>query len=63
MRYYAPCDPACPEYRDFAEALFNDPMTYAMGAPTDDIMEGFEHKHRAKCERCKAFGLANIEVE
>jgi hypothetical protein len=61
-RYHAPCDPACPEYSGFADALFDDPMTSAMGAPTDDIMEGFERKHRARCKRCQEYGAANIEV-
>jgi len=28
----------------------------AMGAPTDDIMEGFERKHRIKCKRCQEYG-------
>lgn len=61
--WYAPCDPDCPEYRDFAEALFNDPMTYAMGAPTDEIMEGYEQRHRALCERCSEYGAANIDIK
>jgi hypothetical protein len=63
MKWYAPCDPSCPEYRDFCEALFNDPMTEAMGAPTDDIMEGFEQRHRSKCKRCQEYGAANIDVK
>ena len=37
-------------------------MTLAMGAPTAEIMEGFEKKHRATCKRCLAYGAANIEV-
>jgi hypothetical protein len=62
-KWYAPCDPDCPEYRDFAEVLFNDPMTAAMGAPTDEIMEGFELKHKRTCKRCQEYGTANIDVE
>lgn len=62
MRYRAPLDPECPKVREFRNALFDDPMTEAMGAPTDEIMEGFEKKHRATCERCKKFGAANIEI-
>ena len=63
MRWHAPLDPDCPEARQFIDALFNDPMTEAMGAPIDDIMEGFEQKHRARCLRCQEYGAANIEVE
>jgi hypothetical protein len=44
-------------------ALFDDPMTEAMGAPTDDICEGFERKHRATCQRCQEYGAANVEVQ
>lgn len=62
MQYHAPLDPDCPEASSFFEALFNDPMTAAMGAPTDDICEDFEHKHRAQCARCQKYGVANIEV-
>ncbi len=61
-RYHAPLDPECPQVEAFTSALFDDPMTEAMGAPTDDIMEGFERKHRVKCKRCQEFGAANIEV-
>jgi hypothetical protein len=62
MRYHAPLDPDCPEVFKFYDGLFNDPMTHAMGAPTDDICEGFERKHRARCKRCQEYGAANIEV-
>lgn len=61
-KMHAPLDPECPTVSEFASALFDDPMTSAMGTPTDDIMDDFEAKHRAKCERCQAFGAANIEV-
>jgi hypothetical protein len=37
-------------------------MTTAMGAPTDDIVEGFERKHRRNCKRCQEYGCDNIEV-
>jgi hypothetical protein len=43
--------------------LVGDPMTQAMCAPVDEIMEGFEQRHRAKCERCQEYGAANIDVE
>jgi hypothetical protein len=62
MRYHAPLDPNCPEVAEFEENLFDDPMTDAMGAPTDDIMEDFERRHRVTCPRCQEYGAANIEV-
>lgn len=61
-QWHAPLDPDCPEVREYSDTLFDDPMTAAMGAPVDDIMEGFERKHRKTCKRCQAFGAANIEV-
>ena len=33
-------------------------MTEAMGAPTDDIVEGFERRHRRLCKRCQEYGAA-----
>jgi hypothetical protein len=62
-RWHAPVDPDCPEVREFSDNLFDDPMTSAMGAPVDEIMESFERKHRQKCKRCQEFGAANIQVE
>lgn len=62
-RWVYPLDPNCPEYERFASTLFDDPMTSAMGAPTDDILEGFERKHRIKCKRCQEYGAANVDVE
>ena len=62
MRYHQPLDPACPEAAEFTSTLLDDPMTQAMGAPVDDILEGFERKHRRECVRCQLYGVANIEV-
>lgn len=62
-RWHAPCDPECPEYAEFCNALMDDPMTHAYGAPVNDIMQDFERKHRAKCKRCQEYGAANIDVE
>jgi hypothetical protein len=62
MQYHMPLDPECPDVAAFTESLFDDPMTTAMGAPVDDIIEGFDRRHRAKCARCQAFGAANVEV-
>jgi hypothetical protein len=44
------------------ESLFGDPMTAAMGAPVDDIVDGFERSHRSTCKRCLDYGCENIEV-
>ena len=60
--YYHPLDPECPPVAAFTESLFGDPMTKAMGAPSDEIMEGFERKHRVICERCQRYGAANVEA-
>lgn len=62
MRYHSPLDPSCPKVANFISCLFDDPMTEAMGAPTDDIVEVFERRHRVSCKRCQEFGAANIEV-
>lgn len=58
---HAPVDPECPEVDKFMTALFNDPMSSMCGC-LDDVVEGFEKKHIAKCARCRAYGCANIEV-
>lgn len=58
----APLDPECPEVVTFTNALFDDPLTEAMCAPADEIMEAFARKHRTKCPRCQEYGAANIEV-
>jgi len=63
VRYVAPLDPDCPKVAEFRESLYGDPMTKAMGAPTDDIEEDFARKHRATCTHCQEYGAANIEVE
>lgn len=60
--FYAPLDPACPEVKEYSRTLMDDPMTRAMGAPVDEILEDWANIHRQKCQRCKEYGLANIEV-
>jgi hypothetical protein len=62
MRYRAPLDPQCPAVADFMSSLLDDPMTKAMGAPVDDIVEGFEARHMKACQRCQEYGTANIEI-
>ena len=61
-RYYLPLDPACPDVAAFTASLLDDPMTHAMGAPVDDIMDGFTKRHRAICQRCQEYGAANVEI-
>ncbi len=62
MRWHIPCDPDCPIVNQFMTTLFEDPLTSAYGAPTDDIIEGFENVHKRTCHRCRLFVAANIEV-
>ncbi len=62
-RYHLPLDPECPEVERFHDRLYGDPMTAAMGAPTEEIEESFASKHRLLCERCREFGAANVGYE
>lgn len=62
MTNHSPVDQQCPDVEDFTETLFGDPLTEAMGAPVDEIMEDFETKHRIGCKRCQDYGAANMEV-
>ena len=57
-----PLDPDCPAVAGFRDALYGDPMTAAMGAPTGDIEEGFARRHRPGCRRCQAHGAANVDI-
>lgn len=62
FRYHVPLDPDCP---DNPIVIFNeDPITQAYGLGGDEEFTGpMEAKHLAKCERCREYGAANIEVE
>ncbi len=62
-RWVLPLDPGCPSVKRFRDGLYGDPMTRAMGAPIDDIEEGFAGKHRVTCGRCQEYGAANIDIE
>lgn len=62
MKWHAPVDPNCPKVKKFIGDLFSDPMTSAYGAPVDDIIKGFENKHRIECKHCQSYGAENIEV-
>jgi hypothetical protein len=44
------------------ETLFGDP-TMAMGAPVEDIIEEFEHRHRKQCKRCQEYGVRQRMTE
>ena len=62
MRYHFPIDPDCPVVREYMDTLFDDPMTEAMGAPTDDIVEFFRRRHIQTCDRCRKYGVDNVEL-
>lgn len=62
MRWNQPLDPDCPDVRKYEDGFYDDPMTEAMGAPMDDIMEDFHRVHLRTCKRCQEFSLANMEV-
>lgn len=61
MQYHAPLDPNCAKVSEFMSALFAEhPGFDVMGAPTVDIIEDFERRHRKTCKRCQLFGVANM---
>ena len=65
-RWVAPLDPDCPAAReevfDRAENMREDPMTRHYGVDVSEFAEDWEAKHRGSCERCQAYGAANIDV-
>lgn len=60
FEYYSPLDPDCPGAKRIAEDL-DDPIM-AMSGCADDFSRDWEASHRAKCDRCREYGAANIEV-
>ena len=60
-QWHTPLDPDCPTVASYFEQL-NNPEDYIIGAPYDDIIDGFERRHRVTCKRCQMYGAANIEV-
>lgn len=60
-RWHAPLDPDCPTVRNWREAEANDPISQQCGC-MDEITDAWEERHRARCERCQAYGAANVEV-
>jgi hypothetical protein len=61
-RFHMPVDPGCPAVAAYRAMVSDDPMTEFIGAPVDEIMEGFERRHMAVCDRCRLYGAANIEI-
>lgn len=59
--WYLPLDSECPIVQKWNDMFWNDPITQACGC-SDEINEAWENKHRAECERCQEYGVANIEV-
>jgi hypothetical protein len=45
--------PACKKAQDYMEAVTEDPMTVAYGAPVDEIMEDYMARHNQTCEKCR----------
>lgn len=59
--YYAPLDPDCPDVREFHESvLAGEDARYLWCGP--ELIEDFERRHRAECERCHVHGAVNMEV-
>jgi hypothetical protein len=56
-----PLDPACPEWVKELSTLWDDPMTAYSGVG-DEIQDDLEKVHRNKCQRCRDFGVENIEM-
>lgn len=56
--WYTPLDPDCPN--NPMEAFYADPITIAYGANDCDTL--LEKNHRRECERCRDYGLENIDV-
>jgi hypothetical protein len=59
--YYAPLDPDCPDARAFHESVLarEDGRHLSCGP---ELVEDFERRHRAECERCHVYGAVNMEV-
>lgn len=58
--WHLPLDPACPD--NPLNGFYDDPITQACGC-ADEIAADLESRHLSKCERCRDYGAANIEVE
>ena len=60
-KLHAPLDPDCPDVREQHDSWSNDPMMTMSGC-FSEFWEDFENSHRADCQRCKEFGVANIDI-
>jgi hypothetical protein len=59
--YHAPLDPDCPEVRAFHESLLAGEDERALSGRLE-LIEDFERRHRAECERCHVHGAVYMEV-
>jgi hypothetical protein len=59
--YHAPLDPDCPDVRAFHESLLA-PEDSRLRWCRPDLIEDFERRHRAECERCHVHGAVHMEV-
>ena len=60
-RWHFPVDPDCPVVEQYMDALHADPFMQWSGCAREFI-EAFEARHATECERCRAFGAANVEA-
>jgi len=59
--YHAPLDPDCPDVQAFHESLLaREDARFLWCGP--DLIEDFERRHRAECERCHVHGAVHMEV-
>jgi hypothetical protein len=58
--YYAPLDPDCADVRAFHESVLAGEDARHLSWP--ELVEDFERRHRAECERCHVYGAVNMEV-
>lgn len=61
MREYLPLDPDCPAVAKAHQAQAEDPM-WAYADIGEEWWEDFRKRHFPICERCRTFGVENIEV-
>ena len=60
--YHAPLDPECPDVRAFHQSTSaGEDARYLWSRP--ELVENFERRHRAECERCHVYGAVHMEVE
>ena len=57
--YHEPLDPDCPDVRRFGKSLETNARIVRCGW---DVIEEFERRHRAECERCHVYGAVHMEI-